>query len=36
VHTSSACLVNRIPDVIAAPPGIRLVSQLGVLRHKLD
>lgn len=34
VHTSAACLVNRIPDVIAAPPGIRLVSQLGVLRPK--
>lgn len=29
VHTSAACMVNRIPDVIAAPPGIRLISQLG-------
>ena len=35
VHTSAACLVNRIPDVIAAPPGIRLVSQLGPLRPAL-
>ena len=35
VHTSSACLVNRIPDVIAAPAGIQLVSQLGPLRPRL-
>lgn len=34
VHTSSACMVNRIPDVIAAPPGIRLVSELGPLLPK--
>jgi 4-hydroxy-tetrahydrodipicolinate reductase len=32
VHTSAACLVHRVPDVLAAAPGIRLVSQLGVLR----
>jgi hypothetical protein len=32
VHTSAACLVNRIPDVMAAAPGIRLVSELGPLR----
>jgi hypothetical protein len=32
VHTSAACMVNRIQDVIAAPPGIRLISQLGPLR----
>lgn len=32
VHTSAACLINRIPDVIAAAPGVRLVSELGVLR----
>jgi 4-hydroxy-tetrahydrodipicolinate reductase len=32
VHTSAACMVNRIPDVIAASPGIRLISQLGPLR----
>lgn len=32
VHTSASCMVNRIPDVIAAPPGIRLISQLGPLR----
>jgi 4-hydroxy-tetrahydrodipicolinate reductase len=34
VHTSASCLVNRIPDVIAAAPGIRLVSELGVLKPK--
>jgi hypothetical protein len=32
VHTSAACMVNRIPDVIAAPSGVRLISQLGPLR----
>lgn len=35
VHTSAACLVNRAPDVFAAAPGIRLVSELGVLKPKL-
>jgi 2,4-diaminopentanoate dehydrogenase len=35
VHTSAACLVNRVPDVMAAPPGIRLVSQLGPLMPRL-
>ncbi|MBZ6384573.1 NAD(P)H-dependent amine dehydrogenase family protein [Pantoea piersonii] len=35
VHTSAACMVNRIPDVIAAAPGIRLISQLGPLRPSL-
>jgi 4-hydroxy-tetrahydrodipicolinate reductase len=35
VHASAACMVNRIPDVIAAPPGIRLISQLGPLRPSL-
>lgn len=34
VHTSAACLVNRAPDVIAAAPGIRVVSELGVLKPK--
>lgn len=32
VHTSAACLVNRVPDVMAAPPGIRLISEMGPLR----
>ncbi len=32
LHTSAACLVNRVPNVVAAAPGIRLVSELGVLR----
>lgn len=35
VHTSASCMVNRIPDVIAATPGIRLISQLGPLRPSL-
>jgi 4-hydroxy-tetrahydrodipicolinate reductase len=34
LHTSASCLVNRVPDVIAAPPGIRLVSELGPLLPK--
>ncbi len=34
VHMSAACLVNRVPDVIAASPGIQLVSQLGPLVPK--
>jgi len=32
-HATAACLFNRIPDVIAAPPGIVPVSQLGPLTH---
>ena len=32
VHTSAACMVNRVRDVIAAPSGVRLISQLGPLR----
>jgi len=35
VHTSAACMVNRVPDVMAAPAGIRLVSQLGPLLPRL-
>lgn len=34
VHTSAACLIHRVPDVIAAPPGIQPISQLGVLKPK--
>ena len=34
VHTSAACLINRAPDVIAALPGIRVISELGVLTSK--
>jgi 4-hydroxy-tetrahydrodipicolinate reductase len=34
VHTSASCMVNRIPDVIAAQPGVCLVSQLGALLPK--
>lgn len=33
VHATSGCLLNRIPDVIAAPPGIVLISQMGPLKH---
>lgn len=33
-HSSAACLVNRVPDVIAAEPGVRPVSTLGVLIPK--
>jgi 4-hydroxy-tetrahydrodipicolinate reductase len=32
-HMTIASLFNRIHDVIAAPPGIQLVSQLGPMRH---
>jgi len=35
VHSSAACMVNRIPDVMDAPPGVRLISQLGPLRPSL-
>ena len=31
-HATAACLFNRIPDVIAAPPGIVLISQMGPLK----
>jgi hypothetical protein len=33
VHMSAASLFNRIRDVIAAPPGIQVVSKLGPMRH---
>lgn len=32
-HTTAASLFNRIPDVIAAEPGIVLISQMGPLSH---
>jgi 4-hydroxy-tetrahydrodipicolinate reductase len=32
-HATAACLFNRIPDVIAAPPGIVTCSQLGPMKH---
>jgi len=35
VHSSAACMVNRIPDVIAAARGVRLISELGPLRPPL-
>ena len=30
-HTTAGCLFNRIPDVLAADPGIVLISQMGLL-----
>ena len=32
-HATASNLFNRSPDVIAAPPGIVLVSQLGPMKH---
>lgn len=32
-HATAACLFNRIPDVIAAPPGIVPVSRLGLMTN---
>ena len=32
-HATAANLFNRIPNIIAAPPGIVLVSQMGPLRN---
>ncbi|MET0988760.1 MAG: hypothetical protein ABW034_25510 [Steroidobacteraceae bacterium] len=32
-HATAACLFNRIPDVIAARPGIVLVSEMGPMKH---
>lgn len=32
-HATAACLFNRIPDVIAAAPGIVVVSKLGPMKH---
>lgn len=32
-HATAACLFNRIPDVIAARPGIVLISEMGPMVH---
>jgi 4-hydroxy-tetrahydrodipicolinate reductase len=32
-HATASCLFNRIPDVIAAPPGIVVISQMGPPRQ---
>jgi 4-hydroxy-tetrahydrodipicolinate reductase len=32
MHATAACLFNRIPDVIKAPPGIALISRMGPVR----
>lgn len=34
-YASASCLFNRIPDVIAAKPGIVLVSEMGPLKHRV-
>lgn len=31
-HATAANLFNRVPDILAAPPGIHLVSEMGPLR----
>jgi 2,4-diaminopentanoate dehydrogenase len=32
VHATAACVINRVPDVIAAPPGMVTVDQLGPMQ----
>ena len=32
-HATASCLFNRIPDVIAAKPGVVKVTELGPLKH---
>lgn len=32
LHSSSACMVNRMPDVLNAAPGIQVISKLGPIR----
>jgi 4-hydroxy-tetrahydrodipicolinate reductase len=32
-HATAACLFNRIPDVVAARPGIVLLSEMGPMKH---
>ena len=33
VHATASTVFNRVPDVIAAEPGIRLFTELGLLKH---
>ena len=33
VHASAGTLFNRIPDVINAEPGIKVISELGLMKH---
>jgi 2,4-diaminopentanoate dehydrogenase len=35
VNTSAACLVHRAPDILAAPPGVVLLSEMGPLKPHL-
>ncbi|MCY4426561.1 MAG: hypothetical protein OXC05_05965 [Halieaceae bacterium] len=32
-YATASSLFNRIPDVVAAPPGIQTLSQLGPMKH---
>ena len=32
MHSSAACMVNRVPDVLNGAPGIQVISQLGPMR----
>ena len=36
MHSSAACMVNRVPDVLAAEPGIRVISKLNPIRPQLS
>ncbi len=36
MHSSAACMVNRVPDVLNAEPGIKVISQLGPIRPQLS
>jgi len=36
MHSSAACMVNRVPDVLDAEPGIQVISQLGPIRPQLS
>jgi hypothetical protein len=36
MHSSAACMVNRVPDVLNAEPGIQVISQLGPIRPQLS
>ena len=35
MHSSAACMVNRVPDVLVADPGIQVISQLGLMRPQV-
>ena len=35
MHSSATCMVNRVPDVLSAAPGIQVISQLGPIRPQV-